>query len=73
MMEAEHKIPPLLAETGWDLSRLIDAYNAAEDAAKRGKVEAVCDNLRTCFDLARRIERRRKSTRARRLFRKAMS
>ena len=70
-MKAEQKVPPLVAETGRDLARLIDAYNAAEDAAKRGKVEAVRDNLRTCFDLAHRIERRRTSTRARRLFRKA--
>ncbi len=71
MNEAEHKTPPLVADTGRDLARLIDAYNVAEDAAKRGKVAVVQENLRTCFDLARRIERRSKSSRAKRLFRKA--
>lgn len=70
-MNTDAKLPPLVTETGRDVSKLIDAYNAAEDAAKRGNAEAVRDNLRTCFDLAHRIERRRTSARARRLFRKA--
>jgi hypothetical protein len=60
---------PLLVAIGRDVSLLLDAKNESENNVERGEMHLLRLNLKGCFDLARRIQRRRK--RARRLLRKA--